>query len=240
MREVICKLAFLALFLFSYTSKAHTLSSDSLPTLIITKGGGGDAAGAAIIRDQWRHGTPDLVNLSQMPLDELEAGKHNCVLVIGQGAMSDVAQSGAINAKFSGKRVGLYAHLIDQNTLELLQRLGQRTALNLFFTQSQLSLLKLRNISGYRLLTSERNQVWREASQVIETVSPAKLAAGEVRGSPLIAANDVIWLGGNYTTSSGKRRLFTADEIVGALKPLQVAPARPSPLCWPRVFSREG
>lgn len=221
MRAAICRLTFLTLIFAPYVAEGRELKQDGFRTLIITKGGGGDAAGAAVIRNRWHRGMPDLANLSQMPLDELELGKYNCVLVIGQGAVNDVVQSDTISAKLSGKSVGLYAHLIDQNALELLQKLGERTALNLFFTRSQLTLLKLRSISGYRLLDSQRNQVWRKASQIIETVSAAKVAASDVKGSPLTAADDVIWLGGNYTTSSGNRRLFTEAEIVGALKPLR-------------------
>ncbi|APD13468.1 hypothetical protein [Pandoraea pulmonicola] len=240
MKAAVWKLAFLALIFAPHVGQGRESGQDGSRTLIITKGDGGDAAGATVMRDRWRHGTPDLINLSRMPLDELEPSQYRCVLVIGQGAVSDVARSAAITAKLSGKSVGLYAHLIDQNTLELLQKLRGRTALNLFFTRSQLTLLKLRNISGYRLLDSPHNQVWRKASQVIETVSPAKLAAGDAKDS-LLAANEVIWLGGSFTTSSGKRRLFTADEIVAALKPLQGAMKPGSSVAVmlaPRIFER--
>lgn len=44
---------------FSYIAHASTH-----PPLIITRGAGGDASGATVIHDNWRHGTPDLINLT--------------------------------------------------------------------------------------------------------------------------------------------------------------------------------
>ncbi|EAA7193707.1 hypothetical protein EU383_15665 [Salmonella enterica subsp. enterica serovar Napoli] len=39
-------------------------SASTNPPLIITRGAGGDASGATVIHDNWRHGTPDLINLT--------------------------------------------------------------------------------------------------------------------------------------------------------------------------------
>lgn len=51
---------------FSYIAHASTP-----PPLIITRGAGGDASGATVIHDNWRHGTPDLVNLTDIPIDKI-------------------------------------------------------------------------------------------------------------------------------------------------------------------------
>ncbi|WP_273795244.1 hypothetical protein [Brucella intermedia] len=241
MRASICKVALLALTFVPHVAEGRGLKRDGLDTLVITKGSGGDAAGAAILRDHWRHGKPDLTNLSQTPLEKLDTDKYSCIIIIGQGAVSDVARSAALNARFSEKKVGLYAHLIDHNTLYLLRKLEDRVIINLFFTQSQLTLLKLRNISGYRLLDTGRHQVWRKVPQVIETVSPDKTTARNAQGSPLAKSKNVIWLGGNYTTSTGTQRLFTTDEIVGALKSLQseIHPGSSvAVILAPRVFEK--
>ncbi|ECD4703798.1 hypothetical protein E1C75_16175 [Salmonella enterica subsp. enterica serovar Napoli] len=39
-------------------------SASTNSPLIITRGAGGDASGATVIHDNWRHGTPDLINLT--------------------------------------------------------------------------------------------------------------------------------------------------------------------------------
>lgn len=129
---------------FSYIAHASTH-----PPLIITRGAGGDASGATVIHDNWRHGTPDLVNLTDIPIDKIRPEKYSCVLIIGQGAIKEMLLANNASAILSGKTVGLYSHLIDQNTLRLLRQLQNKVRFNFFFTRSQITLLKLRNISEY-------------------------------------------------------------------------------------------
>lgn len=152
---------------FSYIAHASTH-----PPLIITRGAGGDASGAAVIHDNWRHGTPDLVNLTDIPIDKIRPEKYRCVLIIGQGAIKEMLLANNASAILSGKTVGLYTHLIDQNTLRLLRQLQNKVRFNLFFTRSQITLLKLRNISEYNFLSSKVNNVWGQDSLAIETVAP--------------------------------------------------------------------
>ncbi|MFP5705335.1 hypothetical protein ACLD22_17905 [Salmonella sp. 741265101_HBA] len=199
---------------FSYIAHASTH-----PPLIITRGAGGDASGATVIHDNWRHGTPDLVNLTDIPIDKIRPEKYRCVLIIGQGAIKEMLLANNASAILSGKTVGLYTHLIDQNTLRLLRQLQNKVRFNLFFTRSQITLLKLRNISEYNFLSSKVNNVWGQDSLAIETVAPDRGNIPE-KALPLKTTDYVIWLGGNYTTSSGTQRIFTNDQIVVALKPL--------------------
>ncbi|HAF7058481.1 TPA: hypothetical protein G8C86_004970, partial [Salmonella enterica] len=63
------------------------------------------------------------------------------------------------------------------------------------------------------------NNVWGQDSLAIETVAPDRGNIPE-KALPLKTTDYVIWLGGNYTTSSGTQRIFTNDQIVVALKPL--------------------
>ncbi|MCT6975938.1 hypothetical protein M1734_20660, partial [Salmonella enterica subsp. enterica serovar Yoruba] len=63
------------------------------------------------------------------------------------------------------------------------------------------------------------NNVWGQDSLAIETVAPDRGHIPE-KALPLKTTDYVIWLGGNYTTSSGTQRIFTNDQIVVALKPL--------------------
>lgn len=123
------------------------------------------------------------------------------------------------SAILSGKTVGLYSHLIDQNTIRLLQQLRNNVRFNLFFTRSQIALLKIRDVSGYNFLNSKMNNVWGQDSLAIETVAPGRVNIPE-KALPLKTIDYVIWLGGNYTTSSGTQRIFTTDQIVVALQPL--------------------
>lgn len=132
LKITIAELAFLISTVFSCITNGSELKQDSSLPLIITKGNGGDAAGATVIRERWRNGVPDLVNLSQTPMEKLKIEKHHCILVIGQGAISDLTQSNDFYAKLIGKKVGLYAHLIDKNTLYLLHSLEGHTSFNLF------------------------------------------------------------------------------------------------------------
>ncbi|EAR4688378.1 hypothetical protein ELF32_25155, partial [Salmonella enterica] len=120
---------------FSYIAHASTH-----PPLIITRGAGGDASGATVIHDNWRHGTPDLVNLTDIPIDKIRSEKYSCVLIIGQGAIKEMLLANNASAILSGKTVGLYTHLIDQNTLRLLRQLQNKVRFNLFFTRSQITL----------------------------------------------------------------------------------------------------
>lgn len=79
------------------------------------------------------------------------------------------------SAILSGKTIGLYTHLIDQNTIRLLQQLQNKVRFNLFFTRSQITLLKIRDISGYNFLNSKMNNVWGQDSLAIETVAPGRV-----------------------------------------------------------------
>lgn len=142
------------------------------PSSYYHQGAGGDASGAAVIHDNWRHGTPDLVNLTDIPIDKIRPEKYRCVLIIGQGAIKEMLLANNASAILSGKTVGLYTHLIDQNTLRLLRQLQNKVRFNLFFTRSQITLLKLRNISEYNFLSSKVNNVWGQDSLAIETVAP--------------------------------------------------------------------
>ncbi|EGO3912998.1 hypothetical protein ITY27_004529, partial [Salmonella enterica] len=178
---------------FSYIAHASTH-----PPLIITRGAGGDASGATVIHDNWRHGTPDLVNLTDIPIDKIRPEKYRCVLIIGQGAIKEMLLANNASAILSGKTVGLYTHLIDQNTLRLLRQLQNKVRFNLFFTRSQITLLKLRNISEYNFLSSKVNNVWGQDSLAIETVAPDRGNIPE-KTLPLKTTDYVIWLGGNYT-----------------------------------------
>lgn len=82
---------------FSYIAHASTH-----PPLIITRGAGGDASGAAVIHDNWRHGTPDLVNLTDIPIDKIRPEKYRCVLIIGQGAIKEMLLANNASAILSG------------------------------------------------------------------------------------------------------------------------------------------
>ncbi|HCL5270430.1 TPA: hypothetical protein N2G33_002637 [Salmonella enterica] len=199
---------------FSYITHA----SPNLP-LIITRGAGGNASGAKVIRDNWRHGTPDLVNLSDTPIDKVRPEKYTCVLIIGQSTIKEMLLANNASAILSGKTVGLYTHLIDQNTLRLLRQLQNKVRFNFFFTHSQIALLKIRDISGYNFLNSKINNIWGQNSLAIETVAPGRINIPEKMHS-LKTIDYVIWLGGNYTTSAGTQRIFTTDQIVVALKSL--------------------
>ncbi|EJU1773200.1 hypothetical protein N4T04_000734 [Salmonella enterica] len=86
---------------FSYIAHASTH-----PPLIITRGAGGDASGATVIHDNWRHGTPDLVNLTDIPIDKIRPEKYSCVLIIGQGAIKEMLLANNASAILSGKTVG--------------------------------------------------------------------------------------------------------------------------------------
>lgn len=140
---------------FSYIAHASTH-----PPLNITRGAGGDASGATVIHDNWRHGTPDPINLTDIPIDKIRPEKYSYVLIIGQGAIKEMLLANYASAILSGKTVGLYTHLIVQNTLRLLRQLQNKVRFNLFFTRSQVTLLKLRNISEYNFLSSKINNVW--------------------------------------------------------------------------------
>ncbi len=173
---------------FSYIAHASTH-----PPLIITRGAGGDASGATVIHDNWRHGTPDLVNLTDIPIDKIRPEKYSCVLIIGQGAIKEMLLANNASAILSGKTVGLYSHLIDQNTLRLLWQLQNKVRFNLFFTRSQITLLKLRNISEYNFLSSKVNNVWGQDSLAIETVAPDRGNIPE-KALPLKTTDYVIWI----------------------------------------------
>ncbi|EIP7129295.1 hypothetical protein LRV04_002867, partial [Salmonella enterica] len=82
---------------FSYIAHASTY-----PPLIITRGAGGDASGATVIHDNWRHGTPDLVNLTDIPIDKIRPEKYRCVLIIGQGAIKEMLLANNASAILSG------------------------------------------------------------------------------------------------------------------------------------------
>lgn len=157
-----------------------------VPTLLLLSPGEPEEtpSGATVIHDNWRHGTPDLVNLTDIPIDKIRPEKYRCVLIIGQGAIKEMLLANNASAILSGKTVGLYTHLIDQNTLRLLRQLQNKVRFNLFFTRSQITLLKLRNISEYNFLSSKVNNVWGQDSLAIETVAPDRGNIPEKNASP--------------------------------------------------------
>ncbi|WP_323121284.1 PI-PLC domain-containing protein [Burkholderia alba] len=209
-------------------------------TLIITKGGGGDASGARVLQSTWGGVKPDLLNLSSESAEHADLARYRCVLVVGQGAIQDMAQAASATAKLSGRTVGLYAHVIDEAGLALAKALRGRGALNLFFTDSQLALLRLRNASAYAMLRIEPARVW-SAPLALDTTLPPRSDEDGHADTVLAAADHVIWLGGNYTDGTGKPRVLTTGEIVAALRPLRgfVEPgASVAVMLTPRLFDR--
>jgi hypothetical protein len=220
LRKVIASVACL-LFLFAQDStQGRELQHRTTRTVIITKGSGGDASGSVLLRDRWSGATPDLINLSSRSVNDVEPTDYSCVLVIGQGAVRELARSELVSSKLSEKIVGLYSHVIDRDTLDVVRNLSRRVTLNQFFTQSQLSLVKLRNASGNDFLQSGRNRVWT-APLVIETASRSKIPVADGASSTLAATDSVIWLGGNYVDSAGGVRRLETKEILSALEHLQ-------------------
>lgn len=220
MKSLIKKMILMVVIFPSFLSIVCEAKGNYNPSLIITKGTGGDASGATIIRTNLQHGTPDLVNLSATPIDKINAKKYSCVLIIGQGAIKDMLDANNVATTLTGKTIGIYTHLIDNSTLNLIRKLKSRATINVFFTNSQINILKIKNISGYKLLNSKNVNIRGHASQVISTVNSGKISKITPASALLENANYVIWLGGNYTTSSGTQRTFTTNQIVSALKPL--------------------
>ncbi len=83
-----------------------------------------DASGATVIHDNWRHGTPDTVNLDIA--DKIQTRKSRLRTDYWARAIKRMLLANNASTILSGKTVGLYSHLIDQNTLRLLRQLQNK------------------------------------------------------------------------------------------------------------------
>ncbi|MBJ7265033.1 MAG: hypothetical protein JHC61_15545 [Burkholderiaceae bacterium] len=221
-------------------SKDQVVDRPDPGVLILTKGQGGDARGAAALASHWRSKKkPDVLNLSTVGLDNIDSSAYSCLLIVGQGAADEALQSGRMLPAWKNKQIGIYSHLIDSTIVRYLESSGERLPIRFFFPQSQIDLLSKRNEKASFHL---KNYAVQTAPLAIETVSEKPRSDQDSENPALLDRDVVIWLGGNYIDSSGMQRVLTTQEISESLKAVR---ARMKPkstvaiVLIPRIFDSE-
>ncbi|WP_150784835.1 hypothetical protein [Pseudomonas fluorescens] len=203
--------------------------------LIITKGNGGDANGAAGLIAEWPSKKPDLVNLSDTPPNLIDMEKYSCILLIGQGAVGEMLLSDNRKNLIAVKKIGMYSHLIDAPIMQFLKE-DHTQSPNVFFLKSQVSLLRFKDLALFKKLNQmEDHHLWSTSLAIRST----RNAIPSPAHSPFLDMDNIIWLGGNYTTSSGARRILTDEEILDSLSNLHSTIKRGSSVAlmlMPRLF----
>ncbi|VVO00210.1 hypothetical protein [Pseudomonas fluorescens] len=186
--------------------------------LIITKGKGGDANGAAALIAEWPRKKADLVNLSDIPPNLIDAKKYSCILLIGQGAVGEMLLGENRKNLLTVKKIGMYSHLIDAPIMQFLKEEHTRPP-NVFFLKSQIFLLRFKDLALFKKLSQmEDDYLWSTSLAIRST---RKMMRNSLPAhSPFLEMDNVIWLGGNYTTSSGSQRILSDQEILDSLRNL--------------------
>ncbi|MDQ0124110.1 hypothetical protein J2W17_003058 [Pseudomonas lini] len=231
-------LLLMGLFCGAGVDTAVASAEQATEVLIITKGRGGDANGAAGLIPEWPKKKPDLVNLSDTPPNLIDTTKYSCILLIGQGAVGEMLLSEHGKRLIGVKKIGMYSHLFDAPLIQFLKEDHTRPP-NVFLLKSQVSLLRFKDLALFKKLDQMQDQhLWSTSLAIRST----REVMPQPTHSPFLEMDNIIWLGGNYTTSAGVQRMLTAQDILDSLSNLKstIKPGSAVALMlMPRLFKPE-
>ncbi|NOH70859.1 hypothetical protein F0225_05820 [Vibrio pectenicida] len=221
--------------LMSTSLYSFTAYSQPFESVIVTSGQGGDYHAGLVLKDL-------IPNSKQVDVDafgELNPGKRKCQIIFGQGAADKLLTNKEFIKSFSKEPLAIYSHLLDPSILDFVKHhVDNGGRINLFVTDSQLNKLKLSSPLLYKKTQSKESNI---------KVYSAPLAASSIVPDDNVhisapKLDNVIWFGGNYTNSKGRRETFTTKQFADSLNQIKGSIATGSSIglfLMPRLFTND-